>query len=204
MVERNEHRSNLRVRLALRNAEAPDQLDAVAQKVSERHIFLGDAHDTAGRNILIIDELSGCNGRQDGDLAAGIEAFHIRRRVTLRIAKRLRLRQCVLVRHLIVKHLRKHVVGGTVQDTEDARSIARGERGVQGANDRDTAADARLELEVQITLARDLQEFRTASCDQRLIRGHRTLTRQQSRLHVLVRRVNTAHDLHHDVDLGIA
>ena len=74
---------------------------------------------------------------------------------------------------------------------------------VDRTDDRDTATDGSLEIEIAVMLAGDTDELRANRIYERLVGGDAVLALLEAGLHELIGRVNAAHGLDDELDLRI-
>ena len=96
---------------------------------------------------------------QDGELLRRVEAFDVEARIGFGIAERLRLLQRVGVGCALL-HPRQDEIAGAVQDAVEARQPVAGERLAKSLDDRDAAADRRLEGKLRAAFLGKLGELR--------------------------------------------
>ena len=72
--------------IVINGAASAQQLDGMIRGIGIFEIRRGDLRDALGGNLLGIHIFAEHQGRQDRNLTAGIVAFHIRFRITLRIS----------------------------------------------------------------------------------------------------------------------
>ena len=119
-------------------------------------------------------------------------------------AERLRLREHVGKVHVAVVHRVHDVVGRAVEDAPDAGDVV-GARGLfKVRQPRDAAADRRRAPQRRAVLPGERVELVIVAAHEVFVRGHHVLSGAQRSRHVLIRRVQTAHDLHDGVHRGVA
>ena len=119
------------------------------------------------------------------------------------IAELLSQGQRVLEAHALLDHLGEHEVGGAVEDTGDLIHLVGREALVDRAQDRDAAAHARLEQEVEVAVFRDLQQLVPLGRHQFLVGGDDAFARLQAAFDEFIGRMEAAHGLHHDADIRV-
>ena len=97
-----------------------EQLDAVAQVLGRLDVGLADRLDALDVDLLEVELGAEGEARQDGELVRGVEAADVEGRIGLGVAQRLRLRQHIAERAVLVGHRRQDVVAGAVEDAVDA------------------------------------------------------------------------------------
>ena len=116
---------------------------------------------------------------QDGELVRRVEPVDVEARIGLGVAELLRFLQRSLI-GLALLHLGEDEVAGAVQDAVEARQAVAGERFAQRLDDRDAAADRRLEGERRAALLRKLRQLHAVRGEQRLVGGHHALARARA------------------------
>ena len=156
-------------------AGAPDQLDDTAAGRCIGNILKGDLGDPLGTDILRIDVFPERKRRKDADFAAGVVALDICGWVAFGIAELLRECEGVLEPHALADHLGEDEVGSAVEDTGDLVDPVGREAHMQRADDRDTAAHARLKQIVDLVFPREREQLRALLRNQLLVGGYDTL-----------------------------
>ena len=123
------------------------------------------------------------------------------RRVALGQAELLRLAQDVVVAGALLLHAGEDVVGRAVDDPHDPDDLLAGQRLAERPDDRDGAGHRRLVEQVHARGGGHLGQLRAGGGQERLVGGDHRLAVAQGRLDQLVRRVEPADDLDHDVDV---
>ncbi len=106
---------------------------------------------------------------QDGGLGSGVESLDVCGRVGLGVAQGLGLLDRVSEARAGGVHLVQHVVGGAVDDAQDAPDVIPDERLAQGAQQGDGPGDRRLVVQVDIALLGRLVETRAVLGQQCLV-----------------------------------
>ena len=143
--------------------------------------------------------------RQDRKLLRGVVALDVERRIGFGVAQPLRLLEAFVERQPLALHARQHVIAGAVEDAVDARHRIAGKTLAQGLDDRDGAADRRLEIERDLVLLGQPRELDAVPRQQRLVGGDDRLAGLQRRADRRKRRVAVAADqFDKRIDAGIA
>ena len=180
-----------------------EELDLSVDRPRVIHILRRDPGDAFRVDFFIIDEFPIGQGGKDGDLAAGVVAFHIGGGVCLGIAFLLRfLKNFVKVGAFHI-HLVQHVVGGPVQDARDLRDLVGRQGSVDGADDGNAAAAAGFEQIVDVLFRRDLHQLPAVLRHQGFVGGADAFPGQQGCLGELIGRAGPAHDLGDDPDFRV-
>ena len=137
-------------------------------------------------------------GGQNADLAAGIVALDVGGRILLGVAVDLRLTQRVLEGDAVVDHLGQDVVGGAVEDAADLVELVGSEALEHRADDRDAAADGRLEHVVDAMFLGDLEQLVSLRRDELFVGGADALAGLEAALGELIGCAHAAHDLGND------
>ncbi len=179
------------------------QLERVAH--ARRRPDVGSGHvgdalpvDVAGRHARVERQAG-----QDGALGRGVETFHVRARVGLRVAELGRLGQRLVVGRPGGRHAPEHVIGGAVHDPEDPAQPVAGQRLLQGVDDRDRPGHRRLELEVDPHRVGRVEQLGAPGGQQLLVGGHHRLPEPQSLEDERAGRLDATHDLDDHVDLRV-
>ncbi len=130
----------------------------------------------------------------------GVGAIHVKRRVGLGVALALGLLQNVGVAAAILGHAGEDVVAGAVEDALQREDLIGGEPLAEGADDRDAAADRRLEGDGLAVLPARVEDLGAVRRQQRLVGGDDVLARGQQIEHRLPGPVNAADDFDRDLD----
>ena len=125
----------------------PQQLDAIAQFVGRGEIGEADRLDAFDMDRLGVDPRAERQRSQNGELVRGVVAANVEGRVRLGVAEPLGVGETCLERQPVGLHPRENVVAGAVENAIDAPHCIAGERLAQGLDDRNAAADRRLEGE---------------------------------------------------------
>ena len=143
---------------------------------------------------------------QDDELVDRVEALDVAGRVRLRVAQALRLgeRRRVVERGRLVGHRAQDEVGRAVDDAADAaRSGSPARSDGQRPEDRDPAADRRLEPERRAGPPGDRLELRAVVGDDVLVGGDDGLAHRQRGGDQRVGRLVATHQLDDDVDVVV-
>ena len=199
-----EVRRNVSVgRAVLAAYRAAEQLDDAAELVGVCDVLKGDLGDALAGNRIRVELVAVGEVGKDADLAAGIVTLNVGGRVLLGVAVDLRLTQRVLEGDAVVDHLGQDVVGGAVQNAADLVEFIGCEALEHRADDRDAAADGRLEHIVDAVLLRDFQQLVALRRDQLFVRGADALAGLEAAAGELISCTHAAHDLGHDCDFGV-
>ena len=179
------------------------QLDLVAQAVGVVDVGVGEAGDALVVHVARHHLLAEGDRGQDGGLGPGVVALHVGRGVTLGVAQVLGLGQGLGVADAVGAHPGEDVVGGAVDDAEQAGHVLAQQRLPQGAHDRDGTGHGRLEQEVDAGGVGVGVEVGADVGQQLLVAGDDGLARAQRALDQAAGRLDAADDLHHEVDRGV-
>ena len=174
------------------------------------HVHLARGRDVLGRDPLepLVGDVVERHARAERD---GGEDRHLRRgvlpgdvlgRIGLREAEPLRLGERLVVGRAAL-HLGEHEVRRPVDDPEHAVDVRDDERLAQHLDHRDRRADRGLEAELDTAVRRRGEQLGAAARDELLVRGHDRLAGPQELEHVVAGRVEPAHHLGDDGDLGV-
>ena len=181
-----------------------EQLDPVAELARRIEVDRLDAADALGRDVLEGELGAERHRGEQGELVRGIDAVDVGARIRLGVAQLLRPTQhCVegLARPL---HLAQHVVRGSIDDAVHAADAVRGQALADRAQDRNAAAHARLEGDVDTALGRGVEDLAAVLGQQRLVRGDDGLAGLDRGEDQAPRRAGAADQLDHDVDARVA
>ena len=140
---------------------------------------------------------------QNADFTAGIVAFHIGRRVALCIAQLLGQRQSVIKGHLLPNHLGEDEIGGAVENTGNPDHVVGRQTLADGPDNGNTAADAGFKQEIQVVFLGDGQQLCALCRHQLFIGSDHALAIFQTGLYIIKRRMQTTHDFHDNLHLGV-
>ena len=152
------------------------QLHTITSGCGNIHILEIQRTDTLHADLRRLDFLSPGKVRKNTDLAACIDALHVSRGVGLRIALGLGLLQRLGKGNAALDHTGKDIIGGTVQNTCDLFDLVGSQALEQGAQQRNTTANACLKEIIHILFLCDLQKLPAMSCHQLLVGGHHVLS----------------------------
>jgi hypothetical protein len=178
-----------------------EQLDHVPEPTGHLDVGGGDLLDA------LAEDVGGVDGRVEGErgddrgLGGGVVAADVRGRVGLGVPELLGLGEHVRVRRPLLGHAGEDVVGGAVQDPDDARDAVPRERLLERLDDRDGTRHRRLEGEVDAGAARQLGELRPLVRDQLLVGRDHRLAELQGPPHQRRGEAATPHDLDDQVDV---
>ncbi len=177
-----------------------EKLDGVAHLGGVGDVLGSESADSLGGDLAHHHAAVERDGAQDRDLGGGVEAVDVGGRVGLREALGLRLGERGRVVETVGGHAREHVVGGAVHDAHDRLDLVAGQRVLERADDRDAAADARLEEDVDAVGLGRLHDLFAVAREQRLVGGDDALAGVQRRKHDLARDTGPADELDDDVE----
>src|SRR5208282_1458917 len=178
------------------------QLDRVAELPRVRDIVLRDTRDAFGVDLLGFQQHSERKAYQQAELVCGIVAFDIQRGVRLGNAAALRIRQRTFELDAMLAHRGENRIAGTVDDPVDGALAIAGQSLAKRANNRDTAADARLEADGQSVTRGGLEDFRAMLGQQRLVARDDILARRERFQDQRARRLMAPEELDDNVDVG--
>ena len=124
MLLRDQHRVNLDLDLIVHQLCDTEKFDHIAEFLCIADVIGGDLCDPFHVDIFECHLGVECQGGHDRDLSSRVVAFHVRRRIRLRISKLCGLCQRFLVIHPLFRHLCQDVVRGSVNDSHDLRQHA--------------------------------------------------------------------------------
>ncbi len=140
---------------------------------------------------------------EDDELVERVEPLDIGGRVGLGIAARLGVGEDLSVLAALAGHRREHEVRGPVEDAADTPDAVGGEVQRDRAEERDAAADRRLEPERGAGGARDPLQLGPVMGDHVLVRGDHALAGLQGRADQRAGRLVAAHRLDDHVDVRV-
>jgi hypothetical protein len=167
--------------------------------------------DVGGRDLrdaLVVDLAGrhpGAEGDRgdDGGLGGGVVALDVGGGVGLGVAQGLRLGQRLGVGGTRLGHPREDVVRGAVDDAHDPVDPLAGQGLPQRADERDAAADRRLEQQVDARGLGGREQLGAVVGQQLLVGADHGLARPDGRQRQLAGRLDAADGLDHDVDAGV-
>ena len=137
------------------------------------------------------------------ELVRRVDAVDVGRGIRLRQPEPLRLGEHVVEAAPLARHRGEDVVAGAVDDAVHGRRPVARQRLLQRAQDRDAAADARLEAEPHAGALRGGDDLLAVYREQRLVRRHHVLAVPHGVQHEAPRRLVAAHQLDHHLDVRI-
>ena len=181
-----------------------DQLARAVVRLKACDVRLAHVADAEHRHVRLAQRYAkGHVGGQD-QLALDVQPVDVSRGVGLGVAERLRLREYVGKIDVAAVHGVHDVVRRAVEDAPDAGDVV-GARGLfEVCQPRDAAADRRRAPQRRAVLPGERVELVIVAAHEVFVRGHHVLSGAQRSRHVLIRRVQTAHDLHDGVHRGVA
>ena len=187
-----------------RALHAAEQLDGVAAFCKRGDILLVNAADALGAHRLGIRQHAGGDSREDADLAAGVNAVHIRSGILLGIALCLRVRKRVGKAAAFRRHFGENIVGRAVQDAEDAGDLARQKVVCQRAHNRNAAAHAGFKRIGHAVCLGNLQKLFAEGGDDLLVGGDHALARRKCGFRIVIGRMCAPHHFGDERHLGVA
>lgn len=136
-----------------------DQFNNAAPVAGIGDILQRQAGDAFGMYAFRINMLAIAKGSQNADLAAGVMAFNIGRRVFFCISKLLRQFERLVKGHVFVDHFGQNKVGRSVENPCDLFNAVGGQTQVQRLNDRDAAANTGFKKEVDVVFFSSCQKL---------------------------------------------
>ena len=206
---RQDRSRDLAVIVRRRGREQPDDAAGPARiglvgEADARDAGTGRSIDTirAGRQGGRVEPAVERQPGEDDQLVRGVMALDIARRIGLRVAEPLRLRErrVVVEWRGLVGHGGQDEVGRAVDDASDALDPVAREVAGQGPEDRDPAADRGFEAERGTRPPGDPLELRAMVGDDVLVGGDHALAHRQRRGDERVSGLVATHQLDDDVD----
>ncbi len=179
------------------------QLDPVAQLLGVLDVHGVEFGDALDIGLVELHRNAKGDGRHDGGLVGGIDAFNVKGRIGLGVAQALGLPQHVGEGQALVAHLGQDEIGGAVDDAGQPLDAVGREALAQGLDDRDTTGDGRLEGHHDALFLGGGENFVTMHGEQRLVGGDHMLTVFDGLEHQVAGHGVTADQLDHDVDVGV-
>ncbi len=181
------------------------QLHAIAEFVRRRQIGGRNRGNAFDIDRALVDLGAERKARQDRELLRGVVTLDIETRIGLGIAQPLRLLQAFGEGHLVLLHPREDVIAGAVQDAIDALERIAGHAFAQGFDDRNGAADRRLEIERDVFAFGKRRKLAAMLGEQRLVGGHHRLAGRKRGFDRAFGRIARAADqFDEDIDARIA
>ena len=164
----------------------------------------GDGRDTDTGDVLFPDvHAEGKVGGED-DLAARVQTLDICGGVGLGVAELLRLLQRGRIIRAGIRHGGKHVIRCAVQNALDGLDLIELGRAGEGGEPGDAAARGGGAAQRHAFFFCKGGELFKVGAHELLVRGDDVLARTHGRAEVAVRRLDAAHDFHHNINRGIA
>ena len=179
-----------------------DQLDAVAEVISESNVDRVQRVNALVRHIVDGDLRVEGNRGEDRDLGGGVATGHILRGIGLGEAKALCLGQHGRIVGA-VGHLREHEVCRAVDDAEDRVDLARDHRLAQDLDDGNGGADAGLEAQLDAVCLGRGEQLRAVAGEQLLVCRDDRLAGCEQFEHPFARGRDTAHHFCNDANRRI-
>ncbi len=179
------------------------QLDGVAQ-------FLGVAN-IGVLNVGNAPAWDGGDGHCDAEgdlgqnrqLVGGIDAVDVEGRIGLGIAAPLSLGQCLRIGLALFAHAGEDEIAGAVENALHRQDLVGGQALGQSGDDRDAAADRRLEGHSAVVTATHIEHFRAMLCQQGFVGGDDMFAVGQRVQDGLFRVVGAADDFHDDLNAWV-
>ena len=180
-----------------------EQLDGVAELAR-----VGDVGRLEPVDALAGDLAGGDRGPEGelgehGQLVRRVGPVDVERRVGLGEPEPLRLPERDGVRETLLRHLREDIIARPVDDRRERRHLVRREADPERLDDRDSAADARLERHGPPVFPRLGEHLATVLGQERLVGRDDVLPRGQGSEHQAQGGVGPADRLDDDPDLGV-
>ncbi|MBA7694283.1 hypothetical protein ES703_102890 [subsurface metagenome] len=152
------------------------QLYRETQFAGIAEVAAGESRNTFTVNILRAHLSLKGQRSQDSQFIIGIYPFDVVFRVGLGIAQFLRLLESRGKVHALPGHHGEDIIGGAVDDGEDAADIIGHQVMFERGNQRDTPADTGFILQTHAALPCQSQQLRAVLGNKFLIRSHRVFT----------------------------
>ncbi len=179
-------------------------LDAVAQRFGVVHVSGGQLGDAFGVGLVELQRDAKGDGRQDGQLVRGIDAFDVEGRVGFGIAQRLGFGQHVGEGAAFFTHFGEDEVAGAVDDAGQPVDAVGRQTFADRLDHRDTTGHCGFEGNDNPLLARLGKDLVTVHGDQRLVGGHHVLAILDGLEHQVTRHGVATDQLDDNVDLRVA
>ncbi len=179
-----------------------DQLDPVAELARDGRVDRLQLLDALERHVLEGDAGVERDRREDRDLGGRVGAVHVLGRIGLGVAELLGAGQRRGV-VLAARHRRQDEVRGAVDDPEHARHVVRDHRLAQHLHDRDRGAHRGLEAQLHAVALGGREQLLAVPREQLLVGRDDRLAGREQVEQVAAGRLDAAHHLGHDADLGI-
>src|SRR4051794_273980 len=202
MVPVDERRLDAHVELPVDERRGADESHRHLELARRADMILCDVLDAFELDVLERRPRAERDSCEDRHLRGGGGAVHVLRRVGLREAESLRLRERVGVLGALF-HLREDEIRRAVDDAEDAVDVCRDEGLAQHLDHGNRRAHRRLEPKLHAALGGGGEELRSAACDELLVRRDDGLTGTQELEHVVAGRRDAAHQLGDERDGGV-
>ena len=190
-----------RIGAVLLDASA-EQLDREATLPKEVEVGLGEVTDAGDGQVMGAGHVERRGGGDDG-LVHDVDAVDVGRGVALGIAELLGLGQDVGELGSVLEHLVDDVVGGAVHDALEGGYLVDAAGLLDAGDPGDAAADRGLDEEAHAVIERSLGELGEVRGNNGLVGGDDVLTRGEGTHDEGVRRLDSAHALDDEVDVGV-
>ncbi len=178
-------------------------LDAIAQGFGIVHVSRGQLGDAFGVSLVELQRNTKRDGRQDGQLVRGIDAFDVEGRIGFGVTQRLRLGEHVFEGAAFLTHFGEDEVASAVDDPRNPVDAVGRQAFANRLDHRNATGHRRFESDDHALLTGLGEDFVPMNGDQRLVRGDHVLAVLDRFEYQLAGNGVAAHQLYDDVDLRV-
>src|SRR5882724_11644548 len=171
MMKWHQHRMRSYVETTVAAPCKPDHLDSITELVRHCYVEIGDAGDALAVNQARVHEPAKSERCQNGDLVGHVESFDVVYWIGLGESEPLRAGERIVKTLAVLFHCGENVVSGPVQDPCDARYLVCLQSALDRRDQRDAAANRRLEQYGHVVAMSELEDFRSVPGDHFLVGG---------------------------------
>ena len=181
----------------------PEKLDAVAEVFSVGNVFLRERADAFLTHLFKVNGGTESNGGNERQLVRRIHPFHVKRGVSLGVARRLCGGQGFGKTHPLFPHHRENEVTRAVDDPDHPLDAVGGKTFAQGLNDRNAPGHGRFIGNNDALGAGGGEDFVAVVRQKRFVGGNDVLSGGNRGQDVAFGRFNAAHEFDRNVNFGV-
>src|SRR5471032_1259461 len=178
-------------------------LDAVAQGFGVIHVGGGQLGDAFGVGLVELQRDAKGDGRQDGQLVRGVDAFHVESRVGFGVTQGLGFGQHVFEGTALLAHFGEDEVTGAVDDPGHPVDAVGGQAFTDRLDHRNSTGHGRFERHDHALLARLGEDLVAMYGNQRLVGGDHVFTVLNGLEHQLAGHGIATNQLDDDIDFRV-
>src|SRR5690606_2997261 len=202
-IGRNQGRVHTQLDTAFGAARHSQVLDAVAQRLGVVHVGCGQFGNAFGVGLIELQRDAEGDGRQNGQLVGGVDAFHVEGRVGLGVAQCLGFLEHVLKGTTFLAHLGEDEIAGAVDDASQPVDAVGGQAFADRLDHRDATGHGGFVGDNHAFLAGAGEDLVAVHGDQCLVGGDHVLAMLDGLEHQFLGDGVATDQLDDHVDLGV-